>query len=634
MKIRVVSVLVLFGVLVYPVAGRQGQKGQRKAGGKGATAGAAATQQQHQQQQGALQTLLYLKNSAAEIENAQDRVRVLVEVADALWIADQEQAREVFRQAFENAIEFESGLDEKRRKLFGMTLRQKVVTRVARRDPALADKMISTSVSKPSEPTPDEEFAQLYGLGSARGDVLVRAASEILTTDKSTAIQTARLAASDGFSQGLRRFIVGLRARDRAAADALFDLILQTASTRRPKEVVEALFLWDYAFQHGDIYLGPVSWLSEGKDAPTPVAPEMKRRALFFAVDAILENVRQFNLAAATEAEKPLVRQRYVLIHSLASQIMSDVEKLMPSSLPLLQTHLRRLDQELRDMGSTPPSLPEPLPTTASASDDVEKLLEIASRVTNPQVRDGVYARAALRLYLHQEYDRALEIARKIENPALALMLTEPIKFDRAGDLITRKELDAALAVARGIETPEVRITALARLGGAFFAAKKPLRAVEILTEAEAVAAKANPSVELASAVLGVAHSYTGQDRARVVDITSSAIRTANAVEGDEPWELLQAGIGDARLAAQNHNWVTGKGGIITSVSVAYPKVAGLLDVLSKLSESDLDDGLLLARQLKWKGLSLAAQAVVCREELERIHQDKRGQAKSKLRAE
>lgn len=622
MKKSLASVMVLMGALTFPPAGQRAQSPAGPAADRSAAVVAA-------QQQDALQTLLFLKNGAGEIADVKERVRVLLEVADALWPADREQAREVFRQTLELAAAYE----DSEAKTAGAALRQKVTTRIARRDPALARNLLKAFAPKPKEPTEDDTFGQLYGRDNPGTDVMLNAASDILTTDAGAATQMARFAAADGFTQGLRRFITGLRAQDPAAADALFEAVYRTASARRPKELSEALFIWDYAFQRGTIYLGPVAWLGEQR-APLPVSPEVRSRALAFAVAAILENVQQFNVAGPPEAESPLARERYVLIHSLVSQVLPDVEKFMPASLPLLQTHLSRMEQTLREWGRTPPSPPEPLPSSAAGEDDVNKWLDIASKVSKPEVRDGVYAKVALMLYLRGQYERALEAAGKIEGPALARQLTEPIRFDQAEALISRGELDAAVEVARALDAPATRAAVLARLGGAFFAAKKPGLAVGILGEAEESASKANPSAYAASALLAVALGYVGNDRPKAVSLTSAAIRTLNAVEGEEPWELLQSGGGggSGRPSVQNPHWSTGRGGIVTSLVVTYPKPAGLLDVLTKVAAGDLNDGLTYARQIKSKNLSYAVQALLCRQAVERAQTIKKSAPKDKPR--
>ena len=643
MKKNILTALTSAALLASTVWGQQPQqtvsaqpspqkKSPKRADEGGGTGGNSASSGR---QQIALQTLQFLKSSGGEIEDVKQRIRVQLEVADAMWLADPEQSRDVFRRAMEQAAAYEESLDEKTRKLAHTSLRQSVVSRAARRDPAFANTLLNAFAPKANEPTADDAFAKLYGRDELRANELVKAALDILPADASQAAQVATLAASDGFSQGLRQFLLDLRAKDPAAADALYEVAFRSAANRRPKELVEALFLWDYAFQHGSIYLGPVSWLGEDGWKPAPVSVDVKKRALTFAVQAVVENVQQFNLAAASEEERPLIRERYVLVHSLASQIMPDVAKHLPSALPILQTHLTRIDQALREAGRTPPAPPEPMPSGAGANDDVEKMLDIAGRVTNPQVRDGVYARAALSLYLRDDYERALEVAGKIEGSELRLEMTEPIRFDRAGALIERGELDVAAEVARAIEKPETRAIVLARLGSAYFAAKKPGPALEVLSDAEQAAAKAKPSAALASTVLGIARSYAEHDRLRALEVAAGAIRTINALEGDLPWELLQAGKVE-RLKAQSHHWTTGRGGVITNFSVAYPQIGGLLDVLSKVSDSDLDGSLTIARELKSKSLSYGAQAILCRQALERALRapNKGGTGKGKLRTE
>ena len=110
MKRKLVKAFVLAGLLApASAAGRQAQKSPKRADEGGAAVNSAAVLQQ----QAAVQTLQYLRNSAADIENARERVRLLLEVADAFWLTDKPQAREVFRLAIEQAAAYEDALDEK-----------------------------------------------------------------------------------------------------------------------------------------------------------------------------------------------------------------------------------------------------------------------------------------------------------------------------------------------------------------------------------------------------------------------------------------------------------------------------------------------------------------------------------------
>jgi hypothetical protein len=224
-------------------------------------------------------------------------------------------------------------------------------------------------------------------------------------------------------------------------------------------------------------------------------------------------------------------------------------------------------------------------------------------------------------LYLHGEYERALEVARNIDDSSLRLKLTEPIRFDWAGDLISRGQLDAANSIAQSVETLEVRVVILARLAAACFENKTThAQGISVLNEAESAVNKANPSAYLASAVVAIAAVYLKtNERNQAKASTSTAIRLINGAEEGSGWSFITANDRSERLSVQDVQWASRRDGGISSVTVVYPRTAGLLDVLSEISESNLNEGLMLARQLKQKGLNYAAQALLCRRTIERV---------------
>lgn len=578
------------------------------------------SQRDYDEQQNALQTLLYLRNNAFEIDSPPDRVRVLLEIADALWLVEKEEAREVFRQSFVRATEFNDPALEAKFSTSSKGLQQLVITRIAKRDPALAKSLLLTL--SPQDTQQSDGFAELYGTNTGRSEMLVKAAADTLATDTNQAVQMAKLAVGDGLSQQMRLFLLSLRTKDRVAADAFFDLALRTASTRRPKQLVEAFFLWDYAFQRPTVYFGPIGWFRE-TPVEYPIALDLKRKALGLTIDAVAENAAQFYLASAPQVEKPLILERYVLLQSVATQILPDVQQLLPSATENLMAQLSRLNQELREQGQELPGPPEPLPQSSEIQGNVDKLIERAAKTANVEARDGLYAKAVLRLYLHEEYERSLDVARNIENSALRLKLTEPIRFDWAGDLINRGQLEAANNIAQSIETLELRVTMLARLASTCFEKKAP-QGIAILNEAEAAANKSDPSAYLGSAVLAIARVYLKiNDRNQAKASTANAIRLINATEEKSGWDFLTS-VTDrsGRLSVQDPQWTSTKDGGLGSFTAVYPRVTGLLDVLSEISDSNLNEGLMLARQLKRKGLNYAAQAALCRRTIERVQRN------------
>jgi hypothetical protein len=332
-----------------------------------------------------------------------------------------------------------------------------------------------------------------------------------------------------------------------------------------------------------------------------------------------MENAQQPEMASVSESEIEVVRERYVAFHSIATQILPDVQAMMPTEAPALQTEIRRLEQGLNTTGRKPPGPPQPIPDAPAVQASVDRLVDYAARSSNVQTRDGVYAKAAVRLYVNGEYERAIDVAGKIENSALSLSLTEPCKVSRAMQLTARGELDGAGAIARGIESTELRAAVFTRLANAFFASKKRAPGAEFLGEAQLAAAKTPPSIYLASILLGIAQVVLENDTERASQAIYEAVRVANGIKEGNPWEILPAGIGlSGSSLAQNPSWTNRKDGGIESFKVVYPRIAGITEVISKVSETDPGEGLQIARQLKWRGESMALQAAICRQSLER----------------
>jgi hypothetical protein len=563
----------------------------------------------------AMNTLLYLRSSANEIDAAADRVKVLLEIADALWLANKEIAIDVFKQSFNQAAAADAPTKNGDSLLQSRPLQQSVINRIAKRDPELARTLLLSTISEKDAAKQPNAFGDLYGVRSNHDEMLIEAASNALSGDPGEAAQIARTAAADGFSQPMKNFLVNLRAKDRAASDALFEQLLQNASSRSPKQLVEALFLWDYAFQRKSVYFGGVGWFRE---SPTeyPIRPDLKTKSLRFAVDALVENAQQFYLANANADDRPVGLERYAAMYSLAAQILPDVQAIAPATAPTIVALMNRLIQEMTEQRQKPPSPLEPLP--ASSDDpDIDELIERAAKAPNTVTKDALYARAAYCLYLREEYQRALEVARKIDNADLQLKVTEPLRFDWVGSLTRQNRLESALTVARAIETPEVRAAALVRLAAEHIQKRNQQQALAVLNEAEAAAGKARPSVYLASAMLGVAQLYLQLDNAdQAQQTTSNAIQLMNAGEENERWGLLGKSSASQRVNAE---WISQRGEGV-SVKSTYPKVAGLLDVLSRIAETRLDAGLMLARDIKPKALNFATQAALCRQVVERAH--------------
>ncbi|MCA1616952.1 MAG: hypothetical protein LC800_23295, partial [Acidobacteria bacterium] len=200
-----------------------------------------------------------LAPSAVALESPAERVRVLLEIADALWTLDSERARSSFTRAFHEVAKVapESGAD--RARLAEQTrLRREVLARAARRDSALAAGLLRDAPSQP--PTPQQKWGEMFGVDSPYNETLIGLAKSLLASDPKRSVELASLTLKDGVSQGLRGYLIELRARDQIAANALVESALRQATARRPAKLLDVLLLWEYAFQPSNFYFGRVSW--------------------------------------------------------------------------------------------------------------------------------------------------------------------------------------------------------------------------------------------------------------------------------------------------------------------------------------------------------------------------------------
>jgi hypothetical protein len=564
----------------------------------------------------ATQALDSLDRGAAEIENVPDRVRVLIEIADALWLVNEDQARSVFTRGFEEVDKLadDSRIDSKRLPEMMRALRRQVIARVARRDPELADRLLRNVAVK--TPSVEQRWADTYGSGTPNGAALLSIAQSMLPTDPKQSVALARLAAADGPSQGLRLYLNDLRAKDQAAADSLFEVALAAAAARQPPRLIDALFLWEYEYQPPNFYFGGVSWDRE-KDAPPYVADaRFKRAALLFAVNTIKENAQL--LMNPQGAPDNLSRAQASLLYSVTQQILPSIQADLPASAAYLSAVLSNLEGDLRAAGQKIPTPPPTEQTSETPEAGVEKLLESIAKTPRGEGRDDLYLKAAFQLFQTREYDRATQVAEKIDDPARRDMILEPINFNRAGEMISRGKLEEALKAAGDLQSPELRTMMLAGVGRRFLDKGDVARGLQVLGEAQALASKTEPSVSLSSSVLGIALAFDGHDQQRSFEAINQAVEMTTKLKADGGlWVLLSAAGGDAPVSITSLSWKASDNGGLKWVKVKYPTATGLVEVLAKASQRDFDRAMTAAARIVPKGLSLAVQAAVCRAAIE-----------------
>ena len=330
---RLVLLLVLSSTLLTPALSQQRKKPKPQPG---------TSAEAEQLRLSAISLLHSLAQSANEVENIEDRVTVLAEIGDAFWPVDREYARtvlvrslkEIEKLAATNNDDKETVASQKRH------LKQLVLSRIAKRDLALAKQLIEEQVKE--TPTPNEKAYKISGVTSPNAEVLLGLAQTFIATDPKRAATIASYSLQDGLSQRFRYFLLHLRAKDSVVADGLVATAVAELSKQHPGSLFDVLMLWDYAYQPLDFYLNGISWNREEMEANANASAELKRLVLNYALTTIVENLQQLPKSESAQ-DRGLVQLQLGALHSVIQQLLPSMQADLPRGATDLQQALAAL---------------------------------------------------------------------------------------------------------------------------------------------------------------------------------------------------------------------------------------------------------------------------------------------------
>jgi hypothetical protein len=580
-------------------------------------------------------TVLVLANSLAEearsFRDESLRARVLARTADALWEAERERARGLFRRAWEaaDAADRESlkRFEEQQRAAGGSggvyssgpsELRAEVLRLAARRDHALGEEFLN----KAAEGAPDQPLTitpagqspvELSSSDPEQPPAAVAGrlnlARELLEAgDVERALLFADKALDRVTTFGIH-FLSMLREKNQAAADQRFIQMLARAAADPTTDAVTVSVLSSYAFTpflHLIVRRDGRNHTSQQRDrivAPV-LTPEL--RAAFFrtAAQILLRPIPQPD-QDRTLAGRPGL---YFTIARL---------------LPLFDQYAADYSPELRaQLGALTPDAPEQfrngqssmltrgLVPEESLKDEGQEALDNLDRARSGEERDGLYARAAM-VAARKGDSRARDYVDKIDDTDFRKRTRAHVDFTLLGRAIEKKDATEALRLARTGELTNVHrayaLMEIARL----LTKTDPTRASEILDEALAEARRIGGSdVDRPRALVGVATRLYELDHNRAWEVLAEALKAANAVS-DFTGE-------DAEIVSR---LVTKRGSSTTNFTV---DIFDLNNIFSLLAKDDLARAVELAKGFSFEAPRAAASLAIVRAVLNAKPDDRR----------
>ncbi|HEY0323379.1 MAG TPA: hypothetical protein VGC66_20650 [Pyrinomonadaceae bacterium] len=568
----------------------------------------------------AVSLVLTLADEARGFRDGVLAARVQARAADALWEADNERARELFRRAWESADAADRETlrrqEEDRRTQVALTgtfvqvsspnMRAEVLRLSARRDRTLGEEFLAKldEVKKQDDEnatTKDESALSRLDPtrpGRSLAERLQLAQSLLAEDEVERALQFADPALNSVTMQGLY-FLANLRQKNPKLADERYVAMLQRAALDPSTDANTVSLLSSYIFTPSlFITVEPKGGVNSSRfsqdTAPTDMLPAVRGAFFSAAAQILLRPLPQPEQDRSTNGRTGLyfiIARLLPLFEQYAPRLSANLRAQMAALSQDISADLRNGKNEWLKEGLAPED--------ESSGNEVQDALDIAGRESNPARRNRAYAMAALAAARRGDA-RARDYTDKIDDTELRKASRAYVDYELVNSALNRKDAQEAVRLARTGEITTIqRVWAYSESAG-LLAKSNPSRAVELLEEAVTEANRIGASdAEHARALVAVATQMFQLNRARGWEIMAEAVKASNSAEGFTGE--------DGRVTAR---FVTKGSASMSSSSVPGFDLAG---IFASLARDDFNRAVELAKEFKSEAPRAAATIAIAR---------------------
>src|SRR6266496_1898567 len=491
--------------------------------------------------------LISLAADAGSYNDQKLRARTLARIADALWAADPERARTLFRKGWDAAEVVDREGQQRMREDIRQqqakngsvavtgppNIRGEVLRLAARHDRTLGEEFLAKlKLEKQQEATEasDKLRPEPFDTPEAISQRL-NLARQLLDTDVERALQFADPALGVISRDGLD-FLSDLRDRDPAAADQRYLRLLANAAASLQSDANTVSLLSSYLFTPHIFVIFSGGGASTQQSSRTNVPPEVPAqiRAAFFraASDILLRPLAPpgpDQTSSGIEGKYLVMKRLMPLFEQFAPQNMTEALRgqmqALASGVP--EEARQRDDDSLRE-GIRPPQ---------SREGREQSLLDQLDHAKTSAERDRLYLTLARTMAEKGELARAHDYIEKVDDSELRQKLRAYIDVTMIMRAVDKKDANQVLDLVRTGELTHVqKAWALTQAAKLLLKTdrEKSLNAIE---DAGAEARRIEPSdADRPRALMAVANASLVSDRAKSWDAVYEAIKSANSAEG------------------------------------------------------------------------------------------------------
>ena len=563
--------------------------------------------------------LVALSTDARTFRDSTLRARSLARIADALWQVDIDQARVMFRKAWEaaesadqeNELKKQEDISRQKAKTGGgyvlnsfPNVRREVLGLAARHDRVLSNEFLDKLTAQKLEAA---NSATTQNTNAGR---LPEALSQRLSVSRemlqSGEIDRALEFADPALSVVSREsldFLSDVREKAPKLADSRYAALLSIAAGNPQSDENSVSLLSSYIFTpHLFITFstgGTSSSQSSNSTAPADVSPELRMAFFQTAAGILLRPLPP----PGTDTNSSGVEPKYLVLKRLLPLFEqfapADMVESLRGQLNALNSMVSEDTRKREDEWITKGVKPDK-PTT----DQEQTLLDRVDRAKTSAERDSLHIQL-IYLFLRRGDMKARDYVSKIDDSEMRKGMQAYVDQSIATYSVEKKLTDQALEMAsKGELTHLQRAWVLAQCAKLLAKTDKD-KALELIETASTEARRIDVSDPfLPQALLGVANAVLLIEPNRVWDATFDAVKAANSIEGftGEDGEIVY------RFEGKGHR-------SISSSDVADFDVQGIFE---QLANQDYDRAVELARGFQGEGPRAVATIAIARAVLEK----------------
>jgi hypothetical protein len=498
------------------------------------------------QRQQARALLISLSTDARAFHDQTLRARSLARIADALWSVDGEQARLMFRKAWDAAEVADRENDQKLQEQIKQqqaktgrsgyavslppSLRREVLRLAARKDRTLGEEFLEKLKAEKAEAATNAKLNP--GKLNESLEQRLGVARELMESDDiERALQFADPVLST-VSMETMDFLVNLRKKDPLAADKRFAAVLSSSMNNPQADANTVSLLTSYIFTPGLYMVFQGTGMSTSQMAssftPVEVSPELKLAFFQTAASILLRP-----LPPAGQDPGPAgIDGKYLVIkrvlpffeQSAPAEMVESLRGQMNAMNTVASEGARRRDNDEWLNAGVRPEKP--------AADRERELLDRLDRAKTSTERDGVYISLA-NFYARNGDVRAREFASKIEEPELRKEFGAYLDGQLVNYHVNKKQTEPALEqIRKGDITHLHRVWALTKVATELVKTDRDA-ALQLIEDAATEARRIDVSeAGRPQALVAVATALKAVDQTRIWDATFDAVKAANSAEG------------------------------------------------------------------------------------------------------